>query len=104
MRHLATSAALKSRCAAPSSNRKGRCSWQLRGLGPRSNSFLCKRLTGFSGTTWSGFHNTMQAGEHDAYRRLEDSVAAAPTRDVTVTGPLTQAESEYELEVRRFSE
>jgi hypothetical protein len=45
----------------------------------------------------------MQAGEHEAYRRLEDSVAAAPTREVTVTGPLTQAESEYELEVRRFS-
>jgi hypothetical protein len=45
----------------------------------------------------------MQAGEHEAYLRLEDSVAAAPTREVTVTGPLAQAESEYELEVRRFS-
>jgi Domain of unknown function (DUF1929) len=30
---------------------------QLRGLGPRSKPFHCKRLIGFSGTTWSGFRN-----------------------------------------------
>jgi galactose oxidase len=46
----------------------------------------------------------VQAGEQDAYRRLEDSLATSPTSpDVTVTGPLTQAESAYELEVRRFT-
>jgi galactose oxidase len=43
--------------------------------------------------------------EQDAYRRLEDIVVTSPTSlEVTVTGPLIQTESEYELEVRRFSE